>query len=87
MLRRVDVLSALARQRPLVSVSGTHGKTTTTSMLAVAIRAAGDDASYLVGATVPALDGAAAWNAGRYFVLEADESDGSFLSGPAPRRS
>ena len=51
-------------------------------MLAVALQGAGEDVSYLIGATVPALDGAAAHRSGRYLVLEADESDGSFLAGP-----
>ncbi|MFI5043218.1 MAG: UDP-N-acetylmuramate--L-alanine ligase [Acidimicrobiales bacterium] len=81
-LRRIDVLPALAAVRPLLSVSGTHGKTTTTSMLTVAMRAAGEDVSYLIGAAVPVLGGAAGHRTGRFLVLEADESDGSFLSGP-----
>lgn len=81
-LRRVDVLSALARRQPLLSVSGTHGKTTTTSMLAVALRVAGADPSFIIGAEVPALGAAAAAGGGRHLVLEADESDASFLAGP-----
>jgi len=81
-LRRVDLLPALADVTPLVSVAGTHGKTTTTSLLTVALRGAGEDPAYLIGAAVPALGGAAAWRPGRWVVLEADESDGSFLAGP-----
>jgi UDP-N-acetylmuramate--alanine ligase len=81
-LRRIDLLPALAARQPFVSVAGTHGKTTTSSLLAVAMRGAGEDPSYLVGAPVPALGGAAAHRPGRFFVLEADESDGSFLAGP-----
>jgi UDP-N-acetylmuramate--alanine ligase len=81
-LRRRDLLPALAAVTPLVSVAGTHGKTTTTSLLVVALRGAGEDPAFLTGAPVPALGGAAAWRPGRWFVLEADESDGSFLSGP-----
>jgi UDP-N-acetylmuramate--alanine ligase len=81
-LRRIDLLPALAAVTPLVSVAGTHGKTTTTSMLTVALRGAGEDPSFLIGAAVPALGGAAARRPGRWLVLEADESDGSFLSGP-----
>ena len=81
-LRRVDLLPGLARRQPFVSVSGTHGKTTTTSMLATALVGAGEDPGYLIGAPVPVLGGAAAHGAGRWFVLEADESDGSFLAGP-----
>ncbi len=81
-LRRVDVLSALAREQPLLSVSGTHGKTTTTSMLAVALRAAGEDPSFIIGAEVPALGAAAAAGRGPHLVLEADESDATLLAGP-----
>lgn len=81
-LGRVEVLSALARHQPLLSVSGTHGKTTTTSMLAVVMQSAGTDPSFIVGAHVPALGAAAAAGGGRYLVLEADESDASFLAGP-----
>ncbi len=81
-LRRIDLLPALARRQPFVSVSGTHGKTTTTSMLATALVGAGEDPGYLIGAPVAALGGAAAHGQGRWFVLEADESDGSFLAGP-----
>jgi UDP-N-acetylmuramate--alanine ligase len=81
-LRRLDLLPALAARQPFVSVSGTHGKTTTTSMLATALVAAGADPSYLIGAEVASLGGAATSGAGEWFVIEADESDGSFLAGP-----
>lgn len=81
-LRRIDLLPALAATQPFLSVSGTHGKTTTTSMLATALVAAGAAPSYLIGAEVASLGGAAAHGAGRWFVIEADESDGSFLAGP-----
>lgn len=79
---RREFLPALARQQPLLSVSGTHGKTTTSSMLAVALRGAGVSISWLIGADVPALGAAAAHHDGPYLVLEADESDGSFLAEP-----
>lgn len=81
-LRRIDLLPALAQVQPFVSVSGTHGKTTTSSMLAVALRGAGADPSFLIGAEVASLHAAAAHHDGGLFVLEADESDGSFLAGP-----
>jgi len=82
-LRRTELLPALAEIRPLLSVAGTHGKTTTTSILVAALRGSGEDPSFLTGAPVAALGGAAAaWRAGPWLVLEADESDGSFLSGP-----
>ncbi len=85
-LRRTELLPALAARQPLLSVAGTHGKTTTTSLLVAALRGAGADPSFLTGAPVAALGGvAAAWRGqgeNPWLVLEADESDGSFLSGP-----
>ncbi|MFV0315665.1 MAG: UDP-N-acetylmuramate--L-alanine ligase [Microthrixaceae bacterium] len=75
-------LPLLADRQPLLSVSGTHGKTTTSSMLAVALRGAGVEISWLIGADVPALGSPAAYHPGPYLVLEADESDGSFLASP-----
>ncbi len=81
-LRRREFLASFARQQPFLSVGGTHGKITTSSLLAVALRGAGADPSWLLGAPVPALGGAASLNPGRWMVLEADESDGSFLAGP-----
>lgn len=81
-LRRIDLLPALARVQPFLSVTGTHGKTTTTSMLAVALDSIGADPSFLIGATVPRLGAAAGYRPGAHLVLEADESDGSFMAGP-----
>jgi len=81
-LRRRELLPAFAATQPFLSVAGTHGKTTTSSLLAVALLGAGEDPSWLLGAPVPALGGAAALRPGRWMVLEADESDGSFLAGP-----
>ncbi len=81
-LRRIDLLPSFAVQQPFLSVSGTHGKTTTTSMLATALVAAGEDPSYLIGAEVPVLGAAASFGSGDWFVLEADESDASFMAGP-----
>ena len=81
-MRRRQFLPAFAALKPFLSVTGTHGKTTTSSMLAVALRGTGVDPSWLIGAPVPALGGAAALHSGPWMVLEADESDGSFLSGP-----
>jgi UDP-N-acetylmuramate--alanine ligase len=81
-MRRRRFLAAFAARQPFLSVAGTHGKTTTSSMLAVALRGAGEDPSFLIGAPVPVLGGAAALGGGRWMVVEADESDGSFLAGP-----
>jgi UDP-N-acetylmuramate--alanine ligase len=81
-MRRREFLPALAAGQPFLSVAGTHGKTTTSSMLAVALRGVGEDPSFLIGAPVPVLGGAAGRGEGRWTVMEADESDGSFLAGP-----
>ncbi|WP_262851910.1 UDP-N-acetylmuramate--L-alanine ligase [Mumia quercus] len=65
--------------RDVVAVAGTHGKTTTTSMLATALVRAGLDPSYAIGAPVPSLGTNAHAGGGSWFVAEADESDGAFL--------
>ncbi|MGH3423651.1 MAG: UDP-N-acetylmuramate--L-alanine ligase [Nocardioidaceae bacterium] len=63
----------------VVAVAGTHGKTTTTSMLAEALVVAGADPSYAIGADVASLGSNARHGGGELFVAEADESDGAFL--------
>jgi UDP-N-acetylmuramate--alanine ligase len=78
-LRRAELLSAVCATRRTVAVSGTHGKTTTTAMLAVVLRAAGMEPSFIVGGEVNGLGSGAAWGLGGWFVVEADESDGTFL--------
>ncbi len=78
--RRAELLAAICRQRRTVAVAGTHGKTTTSAMLAVILRHAGARPSYIVGGDVIGLDGGAAWDPdGEWLVVEADESDGTFL--------
>ena len=74
---RGEVLAAIAAQRKTAAVAGTHGKTTTTSMLAVICQQAGVDPSFIIGGVVPDLGSGARWGQGEWFVLEADESDGS----------
>jgi UDP-N-acetylmuramate--alanine ligase len=75
---RADVLADIvARGRPSVCVAGTHGKTTTSAMLAVALTALGRDPGYLVGGDVPQLGSNARGGGGGVLVAEADESDGS----------
>ena len=81
-LNRRELLPAFAARQPFLSVAGTHGKTTTSSMLAVALDRAGEEPSFLVGAEVAALGAAAGYRRGRFMVLEADESDATFLAGP-----
>ena len=78
-LRRAEALAAICGVRRTVAVSGTHGKTTTTAMLALALRAAGMEPSFIVGGEVQGLGGGASWGGGGWFVVEADESDGTFL--------
>jgi len=76
---RAQVMAALMAQTRAVAVAGTHGKTTTTSMLAVILERAGLDPTYLVGGDLNESGSNARSGAGSVFVAEADESDGSFL--------
>jgi len=77
---RAKVLSLIAQQEPTIAVAGTHGKTTTTSMLALMMTEAGMAPSWLIGGEPNDPSGAAFWDpSGRWFVVEADESDGTFL--------
>jgi UDP-N-acetylmuramate--alanine ligase len=78
---RQQALAALASGRRAVAVAGTHGKTTTTSMIAHALGAAGLEPSYLIGGDLNETGGGAMHGNGDIFVYEADESDGSFLLG------
>lgn len=78
-LHRSDVLSWLINDGAGVTVAGAHGKTTTTSMLAVIAKEVGLDATALVGGDVGQLGSNALVGQGKYVIAEADESDGSFL--------
>ena len=78
-LRRADVLSALTRLRRTIAVAGTHGKTTTSSLLACALTSAGLDPSFVVGGVLADFGTGARWGGGEWLVVEADESDGTFL--------
>ena len=79
-LHRSQALAALAAGRRSVAIAGANGKTTTTSMLTVALQAAGADPSFAIGGELAAAGTNAALGAGEAFVIEADESDGSFLA-------
>jgi UDP-N-acetylmuramate--alanine ligase len=79
-LHRSKALAATMGGDTVVTVAGTHGKSTTTSMVTVLLRAAGLDPSFAVGANIPALGVNAAHGTSGIFVAEADESDGSFLN-------
>ncbi|PZG27297.1 UDP-N-acetylmuramate--L-alanine ligase [Spongiactinospora gelatinilytica] len=76
---RAAALAAVMAGRTGVAVAGTHGKTTTTSMLTVALQKCGADPSYCVGGQLVTTGLGADEGAGEVFVAEADESDGSFL--------
>ena len=80
LVNRAGILAAICAARPTIAVSGTHGKTSTTALLATLLEGVGADPSYLVGAVPVGLGRAARWGGSTgSFVVEADESDGSFL--------
>ena len=76
---RAEILAAVCRLRQSFAIAGTHGKTTTTSMLGLILREAGRDPSFLVGGDVNEIGSGALWGQGPWLVVEADESDGTFL--------
>ncbi|MBI5202157.1 MAG: UDP-N-acetylmuramate--L-alanine ligase [Elusimicrobia bacterium] len=76
---RAEMLAELARLKRTVTVSGSHGKTTTTSMVSLALRAAGGDPTMIIGGQLKNIGGNARLGLGDYLVAEADESDGSFV--------
>ena len=79
-VRRGELLAEFMRPRRGVAVGGSHGKTTTTAMVATIALAAGLDPTVVVGGRLPAMDGAnARAGASDLFIAESDESDGSFL--------
>ncbi len=78
-LKRSDALGVLTRQFETIAVSGTHGKTTTTSMVTVALQACGEDPSFAIGSELSETGSNAHLGEGSNFIVEADESDGSFL--------
>jgi len=78
-LHRSAALAALCATRRCVAVAGSHGKTTSASMLALVLRRAGWDPSFVIGGEVNEVGTNAAFGAGEWLVVEADESDGTFL--------
>ncbi len=78
-LSRAETLAAIAERKRCIAVAGTHGKTTTASMLALALVEAGLHPSFLIGGEVNEIGTNAAWDDGEWIVVEADESDGTFL--------
>jgi UDP-N-acetylmuramate--alanine ligase len=84
-IHRSELLARLCAEKRLIAIAGTHGKTTTTAMVAWALRGLGADPAFFVGGEVLGLgpEGSAAnagWGEGEWVVAEADESDGSFLA-------
>jgi UDP-N-acetylmuramate--alanine ligase len=78
-LPRSAALASVMAGRRVLAVAGTHGKTTTTALLTVALEAAGADPTYAIGADLAATASNAGEGTGELFVAEADESDGAFL--------
>jgi UDP-N-acetylmuramate--alanine ligase len=78
-ISRAEMLAELARLKYTTAVAGTHGKTTTTSMIATVLDFAGMDPTFVIGGRVKTVGRHARLGKGEYIVLEADESDRSFL--------
>lgn len=83
LLTRASLEAAVCRLRRTLAVSGTHGKTTTTAMLAAVLEGAGASPGFLVGGDLASGRSGARWGSGEWLVVEADESDGTFLRLPA----
>jgi UDP-N-acetylmuramate--alanine ligase len=79
-LSRAELLGELTREKRTIAVAGAHGKTTTTSMVAHALLACGLEPAYLIGGTLSTTGRNGAWGSGEWLVVEADESDRSFLA-------
>jgi UDP-N-acetylmuramate--alanine ligase len=79
-VHRAQALAALTTGRRVVAVAGTHGKTSTTSMLTVALQHCGLDPSFAIGGDLTSSGAGAHHGEGDVFVVEADESDGSFTA-------
>lgn len=78
-VRRAEMLGELMRYRHGIAVAGTHGKTTTTSMVTAIFAAAGKDPTFVIGGLLNSVGANAGLGTSRYLLAEADESDASFL--------
>jgi UDP-N-acetylmuramate--alanine ligase len=78
-LARAEILEAIVALRRTIAVAGTHGKTTTSSMLSLVLAEAGLHPSFIIGGEVNEIGTNATWDNGELLVVEADESDGTFL--------
>ncbi|HUF87326.1 MAG TPA: UDP-N-acetylmuramate--L-alanine ligase [Thermohalobaculum sp.] len=82
-VRRAEMLAELMRLKSNVAVAGTHGKTTTTSLVAALLDAGGEDPTVINGGIIQSYGSNARLGEGRWMVVEADESDGTFVRLPA----
>ena len=78
-VHRSDVLAALINEQPSIAVAGSHGKTTTSTLIATLLEAVGEDPTAVIGGIVPAFGSNGRHGQGRLLVAEADESDGSLV--------
>ena len=78
-VQRAEMLAELMRFRYSIAVAGTHGKTTTTSLVASVLAAGGLDPTFVIGGRLKSADANARLGQGEYLVAEADESDASFV--------
>ena len=79
-ITRAKALALLMSESVSIAVAGTHGKTTTSSMATVALQSAGVDPSFAIGGILKSSGSNAHRGSGKYFIAEADESDGSFIA-------
>ncbi len=82
-IHRAEILAEIMKLRSCISIAGTHGKTTTTTMMAALFDKAEADASVLNGGVINAYGSNARWSNGDWLVVEADESDGTFVRVPS----
>ncbi len=78
-LKRAQMLCKVMKGKTIITVAGTHGKTTTTSLVALMLKNASFDPSAIIGGEVELLNGNTMHGAGKHFITEADESDGSLI--------
>ncbi|MFM6971575.1 MAG: UDP-N-acetylmuramate--L-alanine ligase [Rhodoluna sp.] len=78
-IHRSQALAYLTQKRDVIAVAGAHGKTTSTGMIITALLELGEDPSFVNGGVIASLNASSASGSGNLFVIEADESDGSFL--------
>jgi UDP-N-acetylmuramate--alanine ligase len=82
-IQRAEMLGELMKMKTSIAIAGTHGKTSTTSMIATIVQSSGLDPTIIIGGRVDALGGNAKYGQGDFLVAEADESDKSFLHLPS----